>query len=204
MDFSSLGGGSSSGPIALDLNKSISLDLTKAAGKPLNEVKVSLAWDPVRSGQDVDLDLSAFALHNGKVKSVQDVLFYNTPSDSPFLYFASHSSDSRDGSEADGDDADEWIQIDLKQVPADINRIVFLVTIHEAQSRQQTFGLVRSLVYISDGEGKRLATYRLSQDYSTDIAIIIGEVQRQGSSWIFKGEGEGKFADLNGLLSLYV
>ena len=200
MDFSSL----NSNPITLDLNKSITLDLNKSAGKPLEEVTVGLAWDPVTSGQDVDLDLSAFALHNNHVRSVEDVLFYNTPSSAAILNFADHSEDSRDGSIADGDEPDEWIRVDLRNVPSDINRIVFVVTIHEAERRQQTFGLVRSVVIISDGNHKPIATYRLSQDYSTDIAVIVGEVVRERNGWVFKGVGDGKFADLNGLLSMYV
>lgn len=88
MDFSSLNfpggkspdfGSNAAAPISLDLQKGFTLDLSKPNGASLSEVRVSLIWDPVIQGTDVDIDLSAFLLHNGKITSAADVVYFNTP-----------------------------------------------------------------------------------------------------------------------------
>lgn len=195
---------SASNGMVLDLNKGMTLDLVKDDGGNLHKVDVGLAWDPAVTGRDVDLDLSAFFLHNGRVQSLDDVMYYKASPAAACFRYAEYSGDSRDGSEADGDDPDEFIKVDLDRVPADIDRIVFLVTIYNARQTNQTFGVVRSLVKIEDGlKGKNLATYRLNTDNSVDTAFIIGELVRTGRGWSFKGIAEGRDGDLNDLLRLY-
>ena len=190
--------------LLLDLNKGMTLDLVKESGGNLHKVDVGLAWDPALTGKDVDLDLSAFFLHHGRVQSLNDVLYYKASPAAACFKYAEYSGDSRDGSEADGDEPDEFIKVDLDKVPADIDRIVFLVTIYNAINTNQTFGVVRSLVKIEDGlKGKNLATYRLNTDNSVDTAFIIGELVRAGRGWSFKGIAEGRDGDLNDLLRLY-
>lgn len=192
------------GSMTLDLNKGISLDLVKEDGGNLHRVDVGLAWDPVISGKDVDLDLSAFFLHRGRVQSLDDVMYYKAAPSMRCFQYAEYSGDSRDGSEADGDDPDEFIKVNLDSIPMDIDRVVFVVTIYEAFANNQTFGVVRSLVKIEDGNtGKNLATYRLNTDNSVDTAFIVGELVRAGRGWSFKGIAEGRDGDLNDLLRLY-
>lgn len=206
MDFSSLntGGSQGSAPISLDLKKGFTLDLTKPNGTALSEVRVSLIWDPVVSGTDVDIDLSAFMLHNGRIQSVEDVIYFKTSPNAPSSAFIQHSTDSRTGAEAMGDDEDEWIQVNLNQVPRDITSIVFVANIYNYEQNNQTFGVVRSLARISDSQsGKRLADFSLSGDYATDSAIILGAVERTPSGWVFNTIGEGMMADLNGLLGRF-
>lgn len=188
----------------LDLNKGMTLDLVKEDGQNLHKVDVGLAWDPANTGKDVDLDLSAFFLHRGRVLSLDDVMYYKASPAAACFRYAEYSGDSRDGSEADGDDPDEFIKVDLDRIPADIDRIAFVVTIYDALRSNQTFGVVRSLVKIEDGvKGKNLATYRLNTDNSVDTAFIIGELVRENRGWSFKGIAEGRDGDLNDLLRLY-
>lgn len=190
--------------LSLDLNKGVTLDLVKEDGANLHRVNVGLAWDPVLSGKDVDLDLSAFFLHHGRVQSLDDVMYYKANPAMKCFQYAEYSGDSRDGSEADGDDPDEFIKVNLDSIPADIDSVVFVVTIYNAVVNNQTFGVVRSLVKIEDGfKGKNLATYRLNTDNSVDTAFIIGKLIRSGTGWSFKGIAEGRDGDLNDLLRLY-
>lgn len=214
MDFSALNGFSSSNssknentdtaPISLNLQKGFTLDLTKPNGSALSSVRVSLIWDPVVQGNDVDIDLSAFILRNGRVTSAADVIYFNTPKNSPTELFVTHSDDSRTGAEAVGDDEDEWIQVNLNRVPTDVTSIVFVANIFNYQSNNQTFGVVRSLSRITDSStGKRLADFALSSDYSTDSAIILGAVEKKNGAWVFNTIGEGLMADLNGLLGRF-
>lgn len=204
MDFSSLNTGSNAGGVTLDLKKGFTLDLTKPNGSALKEVRVSLIWDPVVQGTDVDIDLSAFLLHNGKIQSVNDVIYFKTPMNAPTSSFIQHSTDSRTGAEAQGDDEDEWIQVDLSRVPSNVTSIVFVANIYNYEQNAQTFGVVRSLAKISDSSnGKNLATFRLSNDYATDSAIILGAVERGAGGWVFNTIGDGMMADLNGLLGRF-
>lgn len=210
MDFSSLNPGSSNGsagPITLNLSKgsSFTLDLNKPTGAALSAVRVSLIWDPVVSGTDVDLDLSAFLLHNGHVLSAADVIYFNTPKGAATERFITHSDDSRTGAEAMGDDEDEWIQVDLTKVPADVTSIVFVANIFNFMQNSQTFGVVRSLARIADAQsGRQLANFALSSDYSTDASIVLGAVERSGTSWVFNTIGDGSMLDLNGLLARFM
>lgn len=213
MDFSSLDfsnggtpefGSGSSAPISLDLQKGFTLDLSKPNGVSLSSVRVSLIWDPVVQGTDVDIDLSAFLLHNGRIQSANDVIYFKTPKNGPASSFITHSDDSRTGAEAMGDDEDEWIQVNLDRVPADVTSIVFVANIYNYQQNNQTFGVVRSLSRITDSStGKKLADFSLSNDYATDSAIILGAVEKQNGSWVFNTIGEGLMADLNGLLGRF-
>lgn len=213
MDFSSLDfsnggtpefGSGSSAPISLDLQKGFTLDLSKPNGVSLSSVRISLIWDPVVQGSDVDIDLSAFLLHNGRIQSANDVIYFKTPKNGPASSFITHSDDSRTGAEAMGDDEDEWIQVNLDRVPADVTSIVFVANIYNYQQNNQTFGVVRSLSRITDSStGKKLADFSLSNDYATDSAIILGAVEKQNGSWVFNTIGEGLMADLNGLLGRF-
>lgn len=212
MDFSSLNFSNQPGnapepapaPISVNLQKGFTLDLTKPNGSALSSVRVSLIWDPVVQGTDVDIDLSAFLLHNGRIQSANDVIFFNTPANGPASGYVNHSQDARTGAEASGDDEDEWIQVDLTRVPADVTSIVFVANIYNYQQNSQTFGVVRSLSRISDAQsGRRLADFSLSRDYATDSAIILGAVERRNGSWVFNTIGEGMMADLNGLLARF-
>lgn len=216
MDFSSLNflnddrpddfgtPGANSAPLSLDLQKGFTLDLAKPNGAALTSVRVSLIWDPVIQGTDVDIDLSAFLLHNGRIQSVSDVIYFKTPKTASTSTFITHSDDSRTGAEASGDDEDEWIQVNLSKVPSDVTSIVFVANIYNYQINNQTFGVVRSLSRITDSvTQKPLADFSLSNDYSTDSAIILGSVEKENGSWVFKTIGEGLMADLNGLLSRF-
>ncbi len=213
MDFSSLNfpggkspdfGSNAAAPISLDLQKGFTLDLSKPNGASLSEVRVSLIWDPVIQGTDVDIVLSAFLLHNGKITSAADVVYFNTPKNGPASSYVLHSDDSRTGAEASGDDEDEWIQVNLDRVPANVTSIVFVANIFNYQINNQTFGVVRSLARITDSAtSKRLADFALSNDYATDSAIILGAVERQNGSWVFNTIGEGMMADLNGMLARF-
>jgi tellurium resistance protein TerD len=175
--------------MAVTLKKGGNVSLSKEA-PGLSKVTVGLGWDPrVTDGTDFDLDASVFVCgEDGKVLSDQHFVFYNnakSPDGS-----VEHTGDNRSG-EGEGDD--EQVKITLTAVPADVKKLVFAVTIHEAGSRSQNFGQVANAfmrVINQDGE-KELARYDLSEDYSVETAMIFGEVYRHGDEWKFKAIGAG-------------
>lgn len=157
----------------------------------LRRVFVGVGWDAPNEndGFPVDIDVSAFLLKNdGRVRRDTDFIFYNNlESDEKTI---KHRGDNISG-EGDGDD--EVVEIDLDAVPYDAEKIAFVVTIHNAEERQQTFGLVKSafIRIVNLETNVELAHYDLSEDASEDNGIIFGELVRDIDGWKFKAIGQG-------------
>lgn len=186
---------------ALNLQKNDILDLTKK-NPGLEKVVLGAGWDVATIGQDFDLDIAAFLLNsNGKVAQVpNDVIFFNNKFGDGICL----EGDNRTGA---GDGDDERIQIDLSQIRSDVQKIVFMVTIHEAQSRRQTFGMVNNsyvrLLDVKNNE-KEICRFNLKENGSTVTSVVFAELYKDGYDWYFKAIGDGKIADLNGMLGLYM
>jgi len=175
--------------VGISLQKGQKVDLTK--GNPgLNKVMVGLGWDVnVFDGADFDLDAAAFMLgENGKVTADHDFIFYNNLKSQ--CGSVEHTGDNLTG-EGEGDD--EQLLVDLSQVPAGVQKVAFTVTIHDAEARKQNFGLVsNAFVRIVDNNTQQeVLRYDLSEDYSTETAIVVGEIYRHGGEWKFAAVGSG-------------
>ncbi len=175
--------------MAVTLNKGGRLSLSKEA-PGLRLVHVGLGWDSrVTDGADFDLDASAFMLTaSGKVRGDADFIFYNQLVST--CGSVTHTGDNRTGA---GDGDDEVLIVDLSKVPADITRVVFTVTIHDAQARGQNFGQVQNAFIRLDNQesGKEILRYDLGEDYSTETALVFGEIYRHNDEWKFNAVGQG-------------
>ena len=175
--------------MAISLQKGGNVNLSKEAPN-LSTIVIGLGWDPRSSdGAEFDLDGSAFLLKaDGKARSDSDFIFYNNLKSVDGSVV--HAGDNRDGG---GDGDDEKITINLKSVPADIDKIAISVTIHEADVRRQNFGQVaRAYIRCINADGNaELARFDLSEDGSTETAMIFGEVYRNGADWKFRAIGQG-------------
>lgn len=185
--------------ISLNLQKNDILDLTKK-NPGLKKVTLGAGWDISATGQSFDLDIAAFLLDsNNKFNSIENVVFFNHKD----AQGVSLEGDNRTGV---GDGDDERINIDLDMINPSITKIVFVVSIFEAESKRQTFGMVNnSYVRLLNTaqNNEELCKFNLKEDGSTATSIIFAELNREGQDWNFKAVGEGKIADLNGLLALY-
>ena len=175
--------------MAISLQKGGNVSLSKAA-PGLKKVRFGLGWDLRKTdGSAFDLDASAFVLDgNGKVLSDQHFVFYNNTQDPSGA--VKHLGDNRTG-EGEGDD--EVVEIGLGQLTPDTAKVTFVVTIHDAEARKQNFGQV-SNAYIRalNAEGEQeIARYDLSEDASTETAMIFGELYRHNEEWKFKAIGQG-------------
>jgi tellurium resistance protein TerD len=175
--------------MSISLNKGGNLSLSKEA-PGLSKILVGLGWDTRSSdGQDFDLDASAFLLKEGdKVRSDADFIFYNqlkSPDGS-----VEHTGDNLTG-EGEGDD--EVIKVDLSRVPPEVQKISVAVTIHDAEARRQNFGMVTNafIRVVNGAGGAEIARYDLSEDASTETAMVFGEVYRNGAEWKFRAVGQG-------------
>ncbi len=175
--------------MAVSLQKGGNVSLSKQA-PGLKKVGFGLGWDVRKTdGAEFDLDASAFVLDaGGKVLSDQHFVFYNNAKDPSGA--VSHNGDNRTGA---GEGDDEMIEIDLGLMTPNAAKVAFVVTIHDAEARKQNFGQV-SNAYIralnTDG-GAEIARYDLSEDASTETAMIFGELYRHNDEWKFKAIGQG-------------
>jgi len=187
--------------MALSLSKGGNLSLSKES-PGMTKVLVGLGWDARSTdGQDFDLDASAFLLKaDGKVRADSDFIFYNQLKSVDGS--VEHTGDNRTG-EGDGDD--EAIKVDLSKVPADIDRIAFTVTIHEADARRQNFGQVRNafIRIVNQDNNSEVARYDLAEDASTETAMIFAELYRNGAEWKFRAVGQGFAGGLKPLAESY-
>jgi tellurium resistance protein TerD len=183
--------------VGVSLSKGGNVSLTKEAPN-LTAVVVGLGWDArTTTGSDFDLDASALLTNEqGKVLSDQHFVFFNnlrSPDGS-----VEHTGDNLTG-EGEGDD--EVINVNLAGVPADVAKIVFPVSIYEAESRQQSFGQVRNayIRVLNAADQRELARYDLTEDASTETAMVFGELYRHGAEWKFRAIGQGYASGLRGI-----
>ncbi|MFJ4919486.1 TerD family protein [Streptomyces sp. NPDC088725] len=183
--------------MGVSLSKGGNVSLSKAAPN-LTAVTVGLGWDVrTTTGSDFDLDASALLVNaEGKVAVDGNFVFFNnlkSPDGS-----VEHTGDNTTG-EGEGDD--EAINVDLATVPADVDKIVFPVSIYEAESRQQSFGQVRNafIRVVNRADNNELARYDLSEDASTETAMVFGELYRNGAEWKFRAIGQGYASGLRGI-----
>ena len=183
--------------MGVTLAKGGNVSLTKVAPN-LTEAQVGLGWD-VRTTTGLDFDLDASALlvgAGGKVLSDGHFVFYNqlaSPEGS-----VRHTGDNRTG-EGEGDD--EVIEVDLLSVPEQCQKIVFAVSIHDADARRQNFGQVVNafIRLVNRADGSEVVRYDLSEDASTETAMVFGEVYRYSGEWKFRAVGQGYATGLLGI-----
>ena len=175
--------------MAVSLSKGANVSLSKEA-PGLRTIRVGLGWDArVTDGSAFDLDASVYVLgENGKVRSDADFIFFNNLSGAGGAVV--HQGDNLTGV---GDGDDEVVVVTLDKLGADVAKISFAVTIYEADQRRQNFGMVQNaFIRVVNGDGgNEIARYDLSEDASTETAMIFGELYRHGGEWKFKAIGQG-------------
>lgn len=180
--------------MGVSLSKGGKVSLAKVASDAgiagaLTKITIGLGWDTQRydGGAAFDLDASAFCCgENGKVPSDEDFVFYNNKV-RPGI---EHMGDNRTG---DGDGDDEQINIDLSAVPANISEINFTVTINDADTNNQNFGMVENsfIRIIDQASGAELLRYDLGEDFSVETALVVAKLYRNGGEWKFNAIGSG-------------
>jgi tellurium resistance protein TerD len=183
--------------VGVSLSKGGNVSLTKEA-PGLTAVTVGLGWDArSTTGTDFDLDASAImAGASGKVLSDGHFVFFNNLKSVDGS--VEHTGDNLTG-EGDGDD--EQISVNLATVPPEVDKIVFPVSIYDAAARSQSFGQVRNafIRVINQAGGTEIARYDLSEDASTETAMVFGELYRNGAEWKFRAVGQGYAEGLVGI-----
>ncbi len=183
--------------MGVSLSKGGNVSLSKEA-PGLTAVTVGLGWDVrTTTGADFDLDASALGVNaTGKIVSDQHFIFYNNLKSPDGTI--EHTGDNTTG-EGEGDD--EQIKINLAGLPAEVDKIVFPVSIHDADARGQNFGQVRNafIRVVNQTGDAEIARYDLTEDASTETAMVFGEIYRSGAEWKFRAVGQGYASGLAGI-----
>ena len=187
--------------MGISLSKGGNVSLSKT-DPSLKNVLVGLGWDArPTDGADFDLDASAFMVKDdGKVRSDSDFIFYNQMKST--CGSIEHTGDNRTGA---GDGDDEAVIVLLDKIPADVQRVVFCVTIHDAEMRKQNFGQVSHAFVrvVNKDSNNEVARYDLSEDASIETAMIFGEIYRHSGEWKFKAVGQGYAGGVEALAKQY-
>lgn len=199
--------------MAISLQKGQKISLTKD-NEGLSRLMVGLGWDEKKAagggflkalfsggGADIDCDASAIMCKNGKITHKDDVIYFGNLGHKTKSVM--HQGDNLTGA---GDGDDEQIMINLQTIPADFDKIVFVVNIYQCVQRRQHFGMIQNafIRIVNQTNGMELCRFNLSDDYTGKTALICGEVYRNGSEWKFNAIGEGTMdAGLNDLLQHY-
>lgn len=185
--------------MSVSLQKGQKVSLSKG-NEGLNRVVVGLGWDEApRSGgglfgglfggghQDIDCDASAILLKNGKLVDNKDIVYFGNKNH--YTHTVNHSGDNLTGA---GDGDDEQIIVDLAHIPAEYDRIVFVVNIYNCVEKRQHFGMIQNaFIRIVDGRNNmELCKYNLSENYDGMTAMIFGEIYRNNGEWKFNAIGQ--------------
>ncbi|MGE7999099.1 TerD family protein [Lysinibacillus sp. NPDC093190] len=188
--------------MGVSLQKGQKVDLTKT-NPGLTNVVVGLGWDTNKydGGHDFDLDSSVFLLTDtGKVSDQNDFIFYNNTTGGNGSVV--HSGDNLTG---DGDGDDEVVKVALTQVPTQVQRLAFTVTIHESDTRNQNFGMVSNayIRIVNEQTNEEIIRYDLGEDFSIETAVVVGELYRHNGEWKFNAIGAGYQGGLAALCNDY-
>ncbi|AUY51905.1 TerD family protein [Streptomyces sp. CB01881] len=182
--------------MSVTLAKGGNVSLTKAAPN-LTQVQIGLGWDArSTTGAPFDLDASALLCSGGRVLGDEYFVFYNnlkSPEGS-----VEHQGDNLTG---DGEGDDEVVLVNLDLVPPQVDKVVFPVSIYDAESRLQNFGQVRNayIRVVNSVDGQEIARYDLTEDASSETAMIFGELYRYAGEWKFRAVGQGYASGLRGI-----
>lgn len=154
-------------------------------------VVVGFGWHVVEGrGPAVQLVPSAILCNaQGKAVSSAHLVFFNQlASPDGSVAVVPESSD------------EEQIEVDLREVPASVDKIVLMVYVDPDLRSPGTFAAVRQAYFrVCDRSGRELARYDI-EDYSAEVnAMIFGELYRNRGEWKVRAVGQGYSTGLQGV-----
>ena len=200
--------------MTVNLQKGQKISLVKPGSAGLKKIMVGLGWDEVQQKRgffapkprDIDCDASVILCGaDGKLIS-QDtkkncVYFGNLRHASGAIV---HQGDNLTGA---GEGDDEQIMVDLPGIPAEIDKLVFVVNIYDANVRNQHFGMIRNafIRLVDLSSNTELCRFNLTEDYSGMTGLVVGEIYRRNGEWKFNaiGQGVANASRLASLINMY-
>ncbi|MEG4490228.1 TerD family protein [Microcoleus sp. D3_18_C4] len=186
--------------MSIELTKGERFNLSKETPN-FSKIAIALGWQVSQTAQNCDIDASVFMLAaDGRIPDEKYFVFYNnlTSPDGGVR----HSGDSRNG-QIEGDD--ETVYLDLSKINSAIQEIVFVVTIHEGQEKNQSFSQVtNAFIRLYNSENiSELVRYNLTQIFSQETALEFGRLYKKNGEWRFQAVGQGYNSGLQSFVDKY-
>jgi len=186
--------------MSIELTKGERFNLSKET-PDFSKIAIALGWQVSQTAQNCDIDASVFMLAaDGRIPDEKYFVFYNnlTSPDGAVR----HSGASRNG-QIDGDD--ETVYVDLSKINSAIQEIVFVVTIHEGEEKNQSFSQVtNAFIRLYNRETlSELVRYNLNQIFSQETALEFGRLYKKNGEWRFQAVGQGYNAGLQSFVDKY-
>ncbi|PLS16772.1 tellurium resistance protein [Bacillus sp. M6-12] len=164
-------------------------DITKL-NPNIRTIRIELDW---RSTDDIELDASAFLIGlNGKVKDDSDFVFYGQPSSSCKSVTKINT----------GLSTKQNFQVSLHKIPAEVQKIVFSLTIYKSNESFRQISDINIRV-IHEQTNQELLCFPVPISFTEETAIVVGEVYRNSGHWKFNSVGAGYFGGLAALCKSY-
>ncbi|WP_049681534.1 TerD family protein [Peribacillus loiseleuriae] len=158
----------------------------------VKKLDIELRWD---APAIYDMDGSAFLVaSDGKVKQDSDMIFYNNPCSSNQSVIRLMPVSTQQ----------EQYEVNLERVSSHIQKIPFVLTIHESAHTKQTFQNISQLrLQIRNGYTHLpLLTFRMD-DFTNETALILFELYRYKNQWKINAVGSGYFGGLADICKEY-
>lgn len=152
------------------------LNLVMGANAPLTAMRfeVLIEW-PTAAGL---LDSSTYLLRgSGRVRSDDDMIFYNQPEDPDGCVRISGSKSGQ-----------TRLSVDLDRAPEDIERIVMCVTVDDPDHTMASFQGV-TVTVIADGAP--IMQFKPDLDGAREVAMRLTAIYRRNGSWKIRADGQG-------------
>ncbi|ACP17325.1 tellurium resistance protein, putative [Bacillus anthracis] len=146
---------------------------------------------------NMDVDASAFLVgFNGKITKEEDFVFYGQP-------YSSCRSVQLNQNETNG--SKQRFSIDFTHIKDEVQKIVFSITIHNAEEKKQALRDVSHIqLKISNAQsGLEIIHFPITYPFTDESAIIVGELYRHGGGWKFNPIGAGYFGGLAALCTSF-
>ncbi|MEN6659557.1 TerD family protein [Bacillus sp. GL1(2024)] len=165
------------------------IDVTKNHPE-MKGLLVDLTWN---EPMNMDVDASAFLVgFNGKITKEEDFVFYGQP-------YSSCRSVQLNQNITNG--SKQRFSIDFTHIKDEVQKIVFSITIHNAEEKKQGLRDVSHIqLKISNAQsGLEIIQFPITHPFTDESAIIVGELYRHGGGWKFNPIGAGYFGGLAAL-----
>ncbi|MEH7464277.1 TerD family protein [Bacillus thuringiensis] len=171
------------------LVKGQKIDITKTHPE-INRLLVGLNWN---APMNMEVDASAFLVGvDGKFTKEEDFVFYGQPYSSCQTVKLNQNSSSSIKQE---------FFIDLARISKEVQKIVFSITIHNAEEKKQFFQDVThiQMKIINEQTRAEIINFPITYSFTNESAIIVGDLYRHAGAWKFNPVGAGYFGGLAAL-----
>lgn len=169
----------------------------------LRQVLIGVGWDQKALEENkIDVDVSCFLLNTKDMTRVDsDFIFYNNETGCEGA--VRHAGDNRSGA---GDGDDETLFMDLPNIPFDVVKIVFVLSIYDFEHVGHHFGMVRDVYFrlVNREDDRELLRYPLDETmFEGQTGVILGIMERNGPKWGFLAQSEAIEGGLSTLADRY-